>query len=103
MRGNDIRHIAGSSESGLVRHGSRSHTGPERAAAATSDAIAQIERDGPGLRAARGICIGVQALSKDLYGREIKAVLSQVRTAGAPGATITFSADRKPHPRSFGT
>jgi hypothetical protein len=91
---NDIRHIVGSSETGLVRHGSGCHSGPDRAAAAASDAITQIERNGPRLHTAQGMCIGIQSSSKELYGGEIKAVLSQVSAASANGVTITLSVGR---------
>jgi len=92
----DIRHMLGSSGPGLVRHGSACHVGSGRATTATSDAIAQIERDGGRLHTAHGICIGLQSGSQELYGREIKEVLSQVRAAAVAGVTMTLSAGRNP-------
>jgi hypothetical protein len=91
---NDIRHIISSHGRELARFGSGCDDGPRRAATATLDAIAKIERDGPQLRRAHGICIGVHSLSTPIYGKEIREVLRRVSAIAATGATITLCVGR---------
>jgi len=88
----DICHMVGRpGGTGLARYGSGCRAGPGRAATATIDAITQIESHGFQLCTARGICIGVRSSSKELYGKEIKEVLNQLRAVIDAGVTVTLS------------
>lgn len=87
----DVIQIARTTHGAPVRFGWGRATGSERAALATRDAIGQAERHGPGLRAARGICIGIHAASRTIGGDEIKEVIHRIRARVWPGATIAMS------------
>jgi hypothetical protein len=88
---NDVRHMLGTCRGSLVRFGCGRGSGDGRAACATLDAVAQVDREGPGLRAARGICIGIRGATNTLYGSEIKEVMRQVRGRFSRDAAITMS------------
>lgn len=87
----DVCHIIRNGGVAAVRSGCGHGAGGERATLATLDAIAQAERQGAGLRAARGVCIGIRDAAGTLRGSEIKEVLHQIRGQVGPGATITMS------------
>jgi hypothetical protein len=88
----DIRHMVQASATGLVRYGSGCRAGVGCAGAAAADAIEDIEGVDPGWRMARGVCVGIESSSTDLYGRAVKEVLAQVAAALNASATVTISA-----------
>jgi len=87
----DVSHIVRTAGAAAVACGCGRGRGAERAALATREAIMQAGREGSGLRAARGICVGIRGSSRAIYGREIKEVIHQVRARINPAATITMS------------
>jgi hypothetical protein len=87
----DVCHIMRNAGEAGVRWGCGHGVGGERAALATLDAVTQAERQGAGLRTARGVCIGIRDASGTIRGSEIKEVVHQVRASVGPGATITMS------------
>lgn len=87
----DVSHIVKASRGAPVRSGCGHAVGAGRAALASLEAIRQTDRQGPGLRAARGICIGIRAASNTVYGREIKEVIQRICAWTVAGATITMS------------
>jgi hypothetical protein len=87
----DVSHILRTSRGAAVRFGYGHAAGGTRAALATLEAIRQADRQGTGLRAACGVCIGIRAASTTIHGSEIKEVIHLVRARVNPGATITMS------------
>lgn len=87
----DVSHVVRTSRGAPVRYGCGHGVVDERAATASLEAIRQADRQGPGLRAARGICIGIRAASNTVYGREIKEVIQRICAWTVAGATITMS------------
>lgn len=87
----DVSHIVRASRGAAVRFGCGHGAGSERAALATREAIRQADRQGPGLRAARGICIGIRASSRTIHAREIKEAIQQIRARIPASAMITMS------------
>lgn len=87
----DVSQILRNSRGAAARSGCGHGTGGERAVLATLDAIRQADRQGSGLRAARGICVGIRGASTTIHGREIKEVIHQIRARIPTGATITMS------------
>ncbi len=87
----DVSHIVRTSRSAPVRFGSGRAMGSERASLAVLAAIRQADRQGPGLRVARGLCIGIRAASRTIGGWEIKEVIHQIRARVGPSAAVAMS------------
>lgn len=86
----DVSQIVRRSWGAPVRFGCGRAVGGERAVLASLEAIGQADRQGPGLGAARGVCIGIRA-ANTIYGGEIKEVIHRIRARVPPGAAITMS------------
>lgn len=86
----DVSQIVRRSWKAPVRFGCGRAVGGERATLASLEAIGQADRQGPGLGAARGVCIGIRA-ANTIYGGEIKEVIHRIRARVPPGAAITMS------------
>ena len=87
----EVCRLAKASGGRLAHYGFGRGAGVERAATATTAAIAQVEINGVDLNLARGLCVGIQAPSKALYGTEIKEVVRQLQSRINRAATITLS------------
>jgi hypothetical protein len=89
----DVRHLVAAAHAARpARHGfgaaSEENCGSRRADAACAAAIAHMERQGACLRDAKGVCIAVLTAGPALPGKEALEVVTRLRAALHPAATI---------------
>lgn len=91
---NDVCHIvAGSADEGVAGYGFGRAAGAGRATSAALAALEQVGGQGFALNKARGVCIAITAARANLLGKEVKEVMTHVRTRVDPSVTIAQCID----------
>lgn len=86
---NDVCYIvAGAADDCVAGYGFGRAAGAGRATSAALEALGQVSRQGFSLTKARGVCIAITAARANLLGREVKEVMSHIRTRVDASVTI---------------